>query len=218
MSEELPLVSQVMYLREGVVEPGDEAKEEQLERKILDWKRDIVDRVGKELPTPSRDEMVSDMVQVENNLEGYWCEGDKCVSSRTHWVLHSSETICWDCRHDPCACLPPLVWDETEQAYYRFLKSCDGKTKNNIWLLEPTSDLARISFKRKEKKQRDNMKKRRKEECADNQQSAQDEGCCCHHHAKSLKVKDEEERNCTKRAKVDGPDHCIHCNEDFHTN
>jgi hypothetical protein len=84
--------------------------------------------------------------------------------------------------------------------------------------LEPTSDLTSISFKRKERKQRDNMKKRREEEeCANNQQSAQDEGFCCHHHAKRLQIKDKEERNCTKRAKVDGPDHCIlciHCNED----
>jgi hypothetical protein len=63
----------------------------------------------------------------------------------------------------------PLVWDKAEQAYYFFL-SCDGKTKNNIWLSEPTSDLAKISYKRKEKKQRDNMKKRKEEEeCADNQ-------------------------------------------------
>jgi hypothetical protein len=49
--------------------------------------------------------------------------------------------------------------------------SCDSKTKNNIWLSKPTSDLAKISYKRKEKKQRDNMKKRKEEEeCANNQQ------------------------------------------------
>jgi hypothetical protein len=89
------------------------------------------------------------------------------------------------------------------------------KPKNNIWLSEPTSDLAKITYKRKEKKQRDNMKKRKEEEeCAGNQQSAQDKGFCCHHHAKRLKVKDEEERIGKKQAKVDGPDHCIHCDED----
>jgi hypothetical protein len=82
-----------MYFREGEVEPGDEAKVERLERKLLDWKRDGVDRVRKGLPIPSREDMASDMVQVENNLEGYWCKGEKCMSSRTHWVLHSSETI-----------------------------------------------------------------------------------------------------------------------------
>jgi hypothetical protein len=47
---------------------------------------------------------------------------------------------------------------------------CDGKTKNNIWLSEPASDLVKISYKRKEKKQRDNMRKRKEEEeCANNQ-------------------------------------------------
>jgi hypothetical protein len=107
------------------------------------------------------------------------------------------------------------VRDEAEQAYYLFL-SCDGKTKNNIWLSKPMSDLAKISYKRKEKKQRNKMKKtKEEEECADNQQSAQDEGFSCHHHAKRLKIKDEEERICTKRAKVDCPDHCIHCDEDL---
>jgi hypothetical protein len=70
-----------------------------------------------ELPTPSKEDMASNMVQVEINLEGYWCKGEKCVSSPTHWVLHSSERICLDCRHDPYACLPLLVWDEAEQAY-----------------------------------------------------------------------------------------------------
>jgi hypothetical protein len=71
MSEELPLVSQVMYLREGVVKPSDEAKVERFERKLSDWKRDVMDRVGKELPTPSKKDMASDSVHVENNLEGY---------------------------------------------------------------------------------------------------------------------------------------------------
>jgi hypothetical protein len=69
------------------------------------------------MPIPSREDMASAMVDVENNLEGYWCEGEKCMNSRTHCVLHSSEMICWDCRYDPCACLAPLVWDEAEQAY-----------------------------------------------------------------------------------------------------
>jgi hypothetical protein len=94
-----------MYLHEGEVGPGDEAKVVQLERKLSDWKRDVVDRVGKELPTPSKEDMASDILQVENNLEGYWCEGEKCMSNCTHQVLHSSETICWDCWHDQCACL-----------------------------------------------------------------------------------------------------------------
>jgi hypothetical protein len=89
--------------------------------------------------------------------------------------------------------------------------------KTRPWLSERRSDLASISFKRKEKNQRDNMKRRKEEEeWTNNQQTAQNEGFCCHHHEKRLKMKDEdeEERNCTKRSKVDGPDHCIHCDED----
>jgi hypothetical protein len=59
------------------------------------------------------------------------------------------------------------------------------------------------------------MKQRKEEEeCADNQQTAQNEGFCCHHHAKGLKLKDGKEKECTKQAKVDRPDHCIHCKED----
>ena len=103
------------------MEPGDHAKVERLESKLLDWKHDVVDRVGKELPRPLKADMASNMVQVKNNWEGYWCKGEKCISSPTHWVLHSSETICCDCGHDPCACAAPLVWDEAEQVYYHFV-------------------------------------------------------------------------------------------------
>jgi hypothetical protein len=117
--------------------------------------------------------------------------------------------------HDPCACEAPLVWDEAEQVYYHFFLSCDGKTKSNFWLSKPTSERGNITFKRKEKKKRDNMKQRKEEEvCADNQQTAQNKGFCCHHYAKRLKLKEEKEKECTKQAKVDGPDHCIHCHED----
>ncbi len=108
-----------------------------------------------------------------------------------------------------------MVWDESEDAYYNFFLSCNGKTKENIWVSEPSSDLARISFNCKEKKRKDNLKAERdKEECANNQQHAQDAGFCCHHHAEKIKVKEENERELKKRAKVDGPDYCIHCDED----
>ena len=83
MSVDLPLVSQVMYLREGGVKPGDEARVERLERKISDWERDLSREVKKERTT-SREDLASDMVNTENNLKGYWCEGEKCLSSRTH--------------------------------------------------------------------------------------------------------------------------------------
>jgi hypothetical protein len=63
MSAELPLVSQVMYLREGVVKPGDEARVEPLERKMFDFERDVA-RVGKKKQTSSREDIASDMVDV----------------------------------------------------------------------------------------------------------------------------------------------------------
>jgi hypothetical protein len=74
MSQKLALVRQVMFLCEGEVGSGDEAKVVLgLERILLDWKGDVVARVGKELTTPSKEDMASNMVQVDSNLEGYWC-------------------------------------------------------------------------------------------------------------------------------------------------
>ncbi len=59
------------------------------------------------------------------------------------------------------------------------------------------------------------MKQRKEEEeFTDTQQTAQSEGFCCHHHAKRLKLKFEEQKQCRKQAKVDGLDHCIHCDKD----
>jgi hypothetical protein len=42
MSLDLDVVSQVFYLREGEVNPGDEAKVERLETKLSDWYRNVV--------------------------------------------------------------------------------------------------------------------------------------------------------------------------------
>jgi len=82
-------------------------------------------------------------------------------------------------------------------------------------MTEPSSVVAKIDFNRREKKRKDNMKmKIQQEECANNQQNAQNEGFCCHHHAKKMKLEEEEERRVKKGAKVDGPGHCIHCDED----
>jgi hypothetical protein len=51
--------------------------------------------------------------------------------------------------------------------------SCDGVTKTNIWMPEPTSDMAKISFKCKEKKRKAIVeRKREEEECHKNQQNA----------------------------------------------
>jgi hypothetical protein len=132
MSLDLDVVSQVFYLHEGEVNPGNEAKVERLETKLSDWYRDVVQKIGndKSVPEkPKREDMLADPLEVENGFKGYWYEGEKCVSHRTHWVLHSSKRICWKCRHDPCTCSSLLVWDESEDAYYSFFLSCDGKTR-----------------------------------------------------------------------------------------
>ncbi len=47
MSLDLVVVNQVLYSREGEVNPGDEAKVERLETQLSDWYRDIVQKVGK---------------------------------------------------------------------------------------------------------------------------------------------------------------------------
>jgi hypothetical protein len=110
MSVDLNVVREVMYLRTGEVNPGNEVRVMRLERKLSDWYCNVCKEPGSEKPT--REDMLADLSQVENSCEGYWCEGEKCVSVRTHWVMHSSKRLCWDCSHDPCACSPPLVWDE----------------------------------------------------------------------------------------------------------
>jgi hypothetical protein len=51
--------------------------------------------------------------------------------------------------HDPCACSPSLVWDDTEQAYYYFFLSCNGKTKKDIWLTKPIGNMATINCKKR---------------------------------------------------------------------
>jgi hypothetical protein len=67
MSLDLPLVSQIMYLHEGEVNPGDEGKVIRYEKKMLDWRRDVVS--GSKNFT--REEMSGDMFQVENSFGGY---------------------------------------------------------------------------------------------------------------------------------------------------
>jgi hypothetical protein len=75
MSLELGLVSQVMYLREGEVNSGNEAKVARFESKMLDWKRDVITGSKNVL----KEEMSADLYyQVENSFNGYWCEGVKC--------------------------------------------------------------------------------------------------------------------------------------------
>ena len=44
MSLDLNVVSHIMYLHEGVVNPGDEAKMVRYKQKISDWQCDEVDK------------------------------------------------------------------------------------------------------------------------------------------------------------------------------
>jgi hypothetical protein len=216
MSLDLCLISQITYLAEGDVNPGEEAKVARFERKMFDWERDVVQKAMtiRGATKPTRTKMSQDIFKLEHDFGGYWCVGDECKCKRTHWVVHDSVSNCWECMHDPCACNAPLVWDEEEKAYYRFFLSCDGVTKRNIWMSEPTTDIAKIEFKRKEKKRKDiEVKRREEEDCYDNQQLAQNQGFCCHAHATVMKREQEEDVR-KKKVKVNAPDHCAYCDEE----
>jgi hypothetical protein len=56
--------------------------------------------------------------------------------------------------------------------------------------------------------------KKEEKECTDTQLNAKKEVLCGHHQAKRRKLKNEEDSPRAKRAAVDGPDHCIHCDDD----
>jgi hypothetical protein len=76
--------------------------------------------------------------------------------------------------------------------------------------------MAKISFKCKEKKKKEIVEsEREEEECHENQHNVQNQGFCCHEHVKQMK-KERNESIRKKKAKVNGPNHCIHCDEDPH--
>jgi hypothetical protein len=108
---DLDLVSHIMYLREGCINPGDEEQVDRYEKKIAEWHRDVVEKNPKFDSTkiPTKEEMSSVFYKVVNNFEGYWCEGEECKCDCSHWVIHESLSTCWECTHDPCACRAPLV-------------------------------------------------------------------------------------------------------------
>jgi hypothetical protein len=116
-----------MSLREGEVNPGDKDKVIRYKKKLRDWEGDVVN--GQSNKKPTREDMLSNLFQLENRFNGYWCEGEKCGCIRTQWVIYASKSNCWECMHNSCACSPPLVWDDAEQAYYRFFLFCDGINK-----------------------------------------------------------------------------------------
>ena len=59
-----------MYLREGEVNPGDEAKLVRYKSQLSDWKRDVH---GNSKIIPTKEDMSSEMHQLGNNFGGYWC-------------------------------------------------------------------------------------------------------------------------------------------------
>jgi hypothetical protein len=70
-----------MYLREGKVEPGDKAKVARFETKIFDWKRDVLKGTNNQ-PTTTEDLSASNMFQLQNNFNGYWCVKERSVGER----------------------------------------------------------------------------------------------------------------------------------------
>jgi hypothetical protein len=93
--------------------------------------------------------------------------------------------------------------------------------KKNIWMTKPIGTIATINFKRGEKKRKERMEKDRElETCAKNQKTAQMYGYCCHQHEKVATAEHKKSKKQKKKRKdevnkeVDGPDHCIHCDED----
>jgi hypothetical protein len=94
--------------------------------------------------------------------------------------------------------------------------------KKNIWMKQPTSDLATIDYKRGEKKRKDMREHENEEEnCAKDQELAQNHGYCCHQHAKVAKTEHEKykkqvnrQKEKTKGVVLDEPEQCIHYAED----
>jgi hypothetical protein len=197
---------------EGEVRRGDVGYLGWFDQRMSDWIRDVGrERTGVgESAFETKKEMSRKMLRVESNFEGYWCQGLTCQCSRSHWVMNESKSNCWDCLHDPCACLPPLLWDEVEQAYYRI---GDDST---VWMSEPRTHSAKLEFQRREKKRKKNDERvREHDECAHKQEEAQKKGFCCHHHAgKYTREEEEETRKKIRLTQVDGQYHCIHCDED----
>jgi hypothetical protein len=58
----------LVYLREGEVNPGDEDEIISYEKKIVDWKCDVVD--GKSIKMLTKEEMWPNPFQLENSFDG----------------------------------------------------------------------------------------------------------------------------------------------------
>jgi hypothetical protein len=217
---ELCAVSKIMYLREGEVVPGEEAKIARFEKKMADWQRDVVDKNLLVKTEPVKEEISNAMFRLERSFGGYWCEGEECVCPQTHWVFNESAGNCYKCNHDPCACNPPLVWDEEESAYYSFFLSSDGAVQTNTWMSEPKSDVQKMGYFRATRK-----RKAREEEdreiavCGELHEQANIELYCCPGHARkaklNAKLKEEKKtRDGVNEGTMEGPGFCKHCIDD----
>jgi hypothetical protein len=85
---------------------------------------------------------------------------------------------------------------------------------------EPIGSMAKFNYNWGEKKRKERENKEREEEnCAGNPKSALICGYCCHQHAKVAKMEHEESKRQKKKKEtvkkmIDGPGHCIHCDEE----
>jgi phosphopantetheinyl transferase (holo-ACP synthase) len=81
---------------------------------------------------------------------------------------------------------------------------------------EPTSGLEQLAYKCYQKKRKQHIEREHKEEeFHENQKEAHNKAFCCYEHAELL-VEEARVKKAKKgkKARVDGPNHCIHCDED----
>jgi hypothetical protein len=215
-SEELCLISQMMYLQEGEVYPEDEAKIIRLEKQIKDWKRDIVAKEPKKpgAERHTKNQMAAALWGILNAGDGYWCQGKQCECARSHWVIFDANNFCYECHHDPCACQAPLYWNPVEDAYYR-IDERSKKVNKNVWMCEPKSNYEVKRWWKHQKEISDHDDRRAEIRACENQQrQAQDHGFCCYAHAVKRKEERRTEELKKKARTIDGPNHCISCDDD----
>jgi hypothetical protein len=191
----------------------DQVQVANLERKVADWLRDVVRKDVGQMGASrylTKKSICNSMLRVEEGFEGYWCEGKSCECERTHWVMNESESHCWECLHDPCVCIPPLMWDKGEEAYYRV------SAKKKVWMSAPTTESAMVEYnRREEQKKRDEKRKIEHDVCSEKQKKARKKGFCCHNHSREYEVEEQEqERKMKEVLKENDPDHWIHSNEE----
>jgi hypothetical protein len=214
--EELSLISQIMFLQHGEVDPENASKMIRLEKQVVDWKRDVVDKQTANASTEEHtfNSMAAAVWELLNDGDGYWCQGKTCECERSHWVRFEQENYCYECQHEPCACHAPLVWDEGEDAYYRINKR-SPKYNKKVWMSQPkTVPVVKRWWKEQKQISDDDDRHQELRECEENQREAQNHGYCCYSHAVQRKEEEKKENTKKKARMIDGPDHCISCDDD----